>query len=225
MTWTPVHPMQNYTFLPEWRDAAFKYKFDDDRINKYKRLITSPFINDEVNLLTEELLDKSTMGKDNTPDMLSLTYYAGNYAHKSVQECAMEMQDTYVRLDRSIASLLDIIDKKVGLQNVVFFITSTGYTDTESADRGLYRVPTGEFHLNRCAALLNMYLMATYGQGQYVEAYYDQQIYLNHKLIEEKQLDLADIQEKAAEFLIQFSGVNEVYSGKRLLLGAWTPDI
>ena len=190
MTWTPVHPMQNYTFLPEWRDAAFKYKFDDDRINKYKRLITSPFINDEVNLLTEELLDKSTMGKDNTPDMLSLTYYAGNYAHKSVQECAMEMQDTYVRLDRSIASLLDIIDKKVGLQNVVFFITSTGYTDTESADRGLYRVPTGEFHLNRCAALLNMYLMATYGQGQYVEAYYDQQIYLNHKLIEEKQLDL-----------------------------------
>ena len=68
----------------------------------------------------------------------------------------MEMQDTYVRLDRSIASLLDIIDKKVGLQNVVFFITSTGYTDTESADRGLYRVPTGEFHLNRCAAQLNM---------------------------------------------------------------------
>ena len=72
---------------------------------------------------------------------------------------------------------------------------------------------------------MNMYLMATYGQGQYVEAYYDQQIYLNHKLIEEKQLDLADIQEKAAEFLIQFSGVNEVYSGRRLLLGAWTPDI
>ena len=58
-----------------------------------------------------------------------------------------------------------------------------------------------------------------------MEAYYDQQIYLNHKLIEEKQLNLADIQEKAAEFLIQFSGVNEVYSGKRLLLGSWTPDI
>ena len=83
----------------------------------------------------------------------------------------MEMQDTYVRLDRSIASLLDIIDKKVGLQNVVFFITSTGYTDTESPDLGLYRVPTGEFHLNRCAALLNMYLMATYGEGQYVEGF------------------------------------------------------
>ena len=27
----------------------------------------------------------------------------------------MEMQDTYVRLDRSIGSLLDLIDRKVGL--------------------------------------------------------------------------------------------------------------
>lgn len=66
-----------------------------------------------------------------------------------------------------------------------------------------------------------MFLMATYGEGQFVEAYQDQQIYLNHKLIEKKQLDLAEIQDKAADFLIQFSGVNEVYSAHRLLLGAW----
>ncbi len=225
MTWTPVHPMEKYIYLPEWRDTPFKYKFDDDRRNKFRRLIASPFVNDEVNLLTEELLDKSNIGKDEVPDMLSLMYYAGNYAHKTSQECAMELQDTYVRLDRSIAHLLDVIDKKIGLQNVLFCITSTGYVDTESADHGLYRIPGGEFHLNRCAALLNMFLMATYGEGQYVEAYYDQQIYLNHKLIEKKQLDLSEIQNKAADFLMQFSGVNEAYSAQRLLLGSWTPEI
>lgn len=225
LLWTPEHPIEKYTFLPEWRDMGFKYKFDDEKSNKYKRLITSPFINDEVNAFAAELLDKSTIGKDEVPDMLSLTYYAGNYAHKNIQECAMEMQDTYVRLDKSIASLLETLEKKVGLQNVVFFITSTGYSNSDGPDSGTYRIPGGEFHLNRCAALLNMYLMATYGQGQYVEAHYGQQIYLNHKLIEEKQLDLAEIQNKSANFLIQFSGVNEVYSANRLLLGAWTPEI
>ncbi len=225
MVWTPVHPVERYTYLPDWRDIAFKYKFDDDRINKYKRLITSPFANDEVNMLTEALLDKSDIGKDNIPDLLSLTYYAGNYANKNTQECAMEIQDTYARLDRSIADLLDLIDRKIGLHNVVFFITSTGYTAPEAADLGLYRIPGGQFYLNRCAALLNMYLTATYGSGQYVEAYYDQQIYLNHELIEQKQLKLVEIQEKAADFLIQFSGVNEIYSSHRLLLGAWTPNI
>lgn len=225
LIWTPTHTKEKYTFLPDWRDMGFRYKFEDEKTNKYKRLITSPFANDEVNAFIAELLDKSTIGKDDTPDMLSLTYYAGNYAHRSIQECAMEMQDTYVRLDKSVAALLDLIDKKIGLQNVVLFVTSTGYADSEDADSGTYRIPGGEFHTNRCAALLNMYLMATYGQGQFVETHYGPQIYLNHKLIEEKQLDLAEIQNKSSNFLVQLSGVNEVYSANRLLLGAWNPEI
>ena len=203
----------------------FKYKFDDDRNNKFRRFITSPFVNDEVNALAEEAIGKGSVGMDDITDLLALTYYAGNYAHKSVQECAMEIQDTYVRLDRSIANLLDLLDKKVGLQNVLIFVTSTGYTDSESTDSGLYKIPTGEFHLNRCTALLNMFLMATYGEGKYVEAYHDQQIYLNHKLLEQKQLNLTEVQEKSADFLMQFSGVNEAYSAHRLLLGSWTPEI
>lgn len=225
LTWTPVHPVEKYTFLPEWRDQPFKYKMDDDRRNKFRRFITSPFANDEVNALTAELLDKSTLGKDEFTDMLSLTYYAGNYANKTSQEAAMELMDSYVRLDQSIASLLELIEKKVGLQHVVFFITSTGYTDSEAADPGLYRIPGGEFYMNRCTALLNMFLTATYGEGLYVESHFGQQIYLNHKLIEQKQLNLTEIQEKSADFLMQFSGVNEAYSAHRLLLGAWTPEI
>ncbi len=208
VTWEPVFPRGMYTFLPDWRDVVFKYKFDDDRNNKFRRFITSPFVNDEVNALAEEAIGKGSVGMDDITDLLALTYYAGNYAHKSVQECAMEIQDTYVRLDRSIANLLDLLDKKVGLQNVLIFVTSTGYTDSESTDSGLYKIPTGEFHLNRCTALLNMFLMATYGEGKYVEAYHDQQIYLNHKLLEQKQLNLTEVQEKFADFLMQFSGVN-----------------
>lgn len=225
ITWEPAYPRGMYTFLPEWRDLSFKYKFDDDKANKYRRFMTSPFINDEVNRLTEELFDKSFTGADNITDFLSLTYYGGNYNHKPVQECAMEIQDTYIRLDRSIANLLDLLDRKVGLANVLLCITSTGYADSEASDPGSYKIPGGEFHLNRCAALLNMYLMATYGDGKYVETYRDQQIYLNHKLLENKQLPLKEVQDKAAEFLMQFSGVNEVYSGYRLLLGAWTPTV
>lgn len=224
MEWTPVHPAESYRFLPEWRTDAFKYRMDNDRTNRFRRLIASPLVNDEVNRLTEEVLNKSLLGKDEVPDLLALSYYAGNYNHRSILECAMEMQDTYVRLDKSIEHLLDILEKQVGLQHIVLCIASTGYADPEAADLGLYRVPGGEFHLNRCATLLNMYLMATYGEGQYVDGYHQLHIYLNHKLIENKGLILADVQEKAAQFLVQFSGVNEVYSADRLLLGSWSPQ-
>ncbi len=225
MIWTPVHNKEKYNYLPEWRDISFKYKFEDDKKNKYRRLITSPFANDEVNKLVKEMLEKSDVGKDDITDMISLTYYAGNYMNKTIQECSTEIQDTYVRLDQALSNLIEIVDKKIGLHNVLFFITSTGYVDSESTDLGLYRIPSGEFHLNRCSALLNMYLMAIYGEGKYVEAHYDQQIYLNHKLIEQKGLLLPDIQNKSADFLMQFSGVNTAYSEHRLLLGSWCPEI
>lgn len=70
-----------------------------------------------------------------------------------------------------------------------------------------------------------MYLMAIYGQGQYVETYYDRQIYLNHKLIEERKLNLVEVMSRSAEFIVQMSGVQNAYSAQRLLLGAWTPKI
>ena len=104
-------------------------------------MITSPLINDEVNRVTEDLLDKSNIGKDDITDLLAITYYAGNYNHRSTQECAMEMQDTYARLDQSIARLLDMLESKVGLQNVLLCIASTGYADPDGADIGIYVFP------------------------------------------------------------------------------------
>jgi hypothetical protein len=225
IVWTPCLSKEKYTYLPEWRDAPFKYKFDDDRRNRYRRLITSPYVNDEVNALVKTLLTSGSMGIDVVPDMLSLTYYAGNYMHKTQQECAMELQDTYVRLDRTIADLISMVDKYVGLNNVLFCITSTGYSEAEAADPGTYNIPGGEFHMKRCAALLNMYLMATYGEGKYVETYYNNQIYLNHNLIEKKQLSLTEIQNKSADFVMQLSGVDEAYSAQRVLGEQWSPSM
>ena len=70
-----------------------------------------------------------------------------------------------------------------------------------------------------------MYLMAIYGQGNYVETYYNREIYLNHKLIEEKKLNLTEVLNRSSDFIVQMSGVREAYTSQRLMLGAWTPKI
>ncbi|KAA6344178.1 Alkaline phosphatase PafA [termite gut metagenome] len=226
LVWSPLLPENRYTYLiSEWNKATFQYKFAGTQTYKYKRFITSPLVNDEVNALAEEFINNSLMGKDEITDLFSLTYYAGLYNNMSSLESAMELQDIYVRLDKNVAGLIELVEKNYGAQNVVFFITSAGYTEPEAPALFKYKIPTGEFYLNRCAALLNIYLMATYGEGQYVETYHNRQIYLNRKLIEGKQVSLTEIQNKAADFLIQFSGVNDVYSMHRLLLGTWTPQI
>ncbi len=217
MVWTPAFPASSYRFLSGTRTEAFRHDIDDDRLNAFRQLVTTPFINDEVNRLADELISKNAIGQDEATDFVALTYFGGNYGHRSTQQCAMEVQDMYVRLDRSIGDLLAMLDKYVGLEHTMLVLTSTGCTEPEVDDLSLYNIPGGEFHLNRCATLLNMYLMATYGEGQYVQSYYDRQIYLNHKLIEDKKLDMDVVRDKSAEFLAEFSGVGEVYDARRLL--------
>lgn len=226
MIWGPYLPVTSYKYLTsEAKQVTFKHKFDDERRNKYRKLKTSPYANEEVNRLVNACLNGTSIGKDYVPDLLNIAYYAGNFDHRPAAELPMEMQDTYVRLDANLAELLDIIDRRVGLTNTLFYITSTGYTDAQPLDDSHYRIPTGEFHIKRCAALLNLYLAAIYGEGQYVEAYHEHEIYLNHKLIEQKHLNLTEVQERASEFLVQFSGVKDVYSSHRLMLGSWTPEL
>ena len=226
MTWAPYLPVNRYKHVTtETKQLTFKHKFDDERRNKYRKFKTSPYANAEVNRLVNTCLNATAIGKDAAPDFLCLSYYAGNYDRKPGTELPMELQDTYVRLDANLAELLDIIDRKVGLGNTLFFLTSTGCSDVEPIDPQSYRIPTGEFHVKRCAALLNIYLAAIYGEGQYVEAYHEQEIYLNHKLIEKKHLNLSEVLARSSEFLVQFSGVKDVFSSQRLMLGSWTPQL
>ena len=226
MTWQPYLSVTAYKYLTsETKQVTFKHKFDDERRNKYRKLKTSPYANEEVNRLVNACLNGTPIGQDYVPDLLNVAYYAGNFDHRPASELPMEMQDTYVRLDAALAELLEIIDRKVGLINTLFYVTSTGYVDAAPLDAPQYRIPTGEFHIKRCAALLNLYLAAIYGEGQYVEAHHEQEIYLNHKLIEQKHLSLSEVLSRSSEFLVQFSGVKDVYSSQRLMLGSWTPEL
>lgn len=226
LSWRPFSTSvsgYNYFLMRETK-ADFNHSFTGD--SKYAKFKKSGLVNEEVTKAAKCCIVNGMMGCDGVPDILSVTYYAGTFDNKPFSESSSELQDTYVRLDREIEKLLQTLDSSVGLDNVMVFVTSTGYDDAEDdGNYETYRIPTGNFAINRCAALLNMYLTAIYGAGQYVDAYYKDQIYLNHKLIEQKQLNLSSVMECCEDFLFQFSGVRDVYTAQRITQGAWTPGI
>ena len=86
MSWAPYLPVTVYKYLTsENKQVTFKHNFDDERKNKYRKLKTSPYANDEVNRLVNACLSNTSIGKDAVPDFLSLAYYAGNYDHRLLQ--------------------------------------------------------------------------------------------------------------------------------------------
>ncbi len=225
LTWKPSSDLVgNFSyFLSGGMKKPFAHRFKGD--GRYVSFKTSGLVNEEVAAATARCLNGTMIGTDDVTDYLALTLYAGNLDHKTVSEAPMELQDTYVRLDESIGRIIREVEQKVGAGRALFVITSTGYADEETSNLSNYRIPTGTFDMERAVSLLNLYLTAVYGQGQYVDASYGTQLYLNERLIEQKQLNRTELLDRVQDFLLQLSGVKDVYTSVRLMQGAWTPGI
>ena len=217
--WEPVIELAGtFNYYQHTGDhTPFRHTFKSER--KFIEYQASGLINADVTEVARQCVVNQAVGYDRVTDMLCLTYYAGTFDHKPVSECQMELQDTYVRLDREISLLISTLQGKLGAEHVLFVLTSTGYSDEENADYAKYRIPTGTIYINRTANLLNMYFGAIWGQGRYVETCYQNQIFLNHKLLESKRISLTDAGQRAQEFISQLEGVRNVYTSLQLLGG------
>lgn len=217
-TWEPVIELSgrfNYFQHSENSQKPFKHKFSG--ANRFTQLKTSGIVNAFVTEMAQRCVSQEAMGADRVTDYLAVNYYAGTFDHKPVSECQIELQDTYVRLDAEVSKLVRELQKSIGEDQVLFVVTSTGYSDAEGADYSKYRIPTGTFNMTRSANLLNVYMGAIWGQGRYVESCYHNQMFLNQKLLESKRVSLTDACQRAQEFLTQLSGVRNVYSSLQLL--------
>lgn len=218
--WTPDNYYTgDFTyFMAKSAQKTFSHKFTSDR--RFREYKASALVNENITKTALHCINSTQMGQDGITDLLNITYYAGNFDHKTVRECQLELQDTYVRLDKQIAALISGIELILGKGQVMYVVTSTGYSDEDGNDYAKYRVPTGIFYINRTANLLNMYYGALWGQARYVDAYMGNQIYLNHKLLEQKRISLADAAQRAREFLGMVEGIRNVYTGLQLQANA-----
>ena len=163
--------------------------------------------NDAVADLSVACINDLQLGRDNITDMLSVTLSA---KCTDVTHWQTELEIVYLKLDRTLASLVKRIEDKVGRDNVLFVLTSTGYTEDQQPDYERFRIPSGTNNKNNKNNQHNMYLGAIYGQAKYVEASFHNQIYLDHKLLEQRHLSYTDVITRSKELLVQMSGVRSV---------------
>lgn len=162
--------------------------------------------NEQITDMALQCIEQSGIGLHGTTDLLNIAY--------AVKDETMD----YRMLDYHVARLLTGIYRRLSRESVLIVLTGTGSTTEEkqAGDYERYNIPTGKFYINRTANLLNLYLGAIYGSGQYVETSWRNQLFLNHKLISQKNLNLSDILRQSQEFVLQMSGVRNVYSSIQL---------
>jgi len=187
------------------------------RLTPYANTFTKDFV---TNLILNEQL-----GKDNTCDFLGVVFSANHYILDAFGPMSVEAEDAMLRLDQDIADFISFIDKEIGKENVLLILTASRGITPDPTYMQTLRMPSGYFNPNQAMALLRSYLNVIYGEGNWVKGYHNHQIYLNHILIENANLNLYTMQDKVADFMIQFIGVNRTITAHALRESGNTGDL
>lgn len=219
ITWTPAIPMVDYPDLPDHlKHYPFRYVFPRGNDDRYVMFKNSAPVNAEVTSIATDFINTLGLGKHDGVDMLNISYTLNPFDFSKNPDNRLELMDSYIRLDRNLEQLFRTIDSATG-GNALVFLAATPPQTTVRRDDERWNIPYGEFSTRKAGSLLNMYLMAVYGTGEWVSGFYNGQLFLNSQLIKDRNLDIKAVRDEAASFIARMSGVKDVFTIDRILSG------
>ena len=213
MIWEPSPTTAKAAGLPDHLTRyPFKYSFPSKDSERYARFANSPLINDEITALAQEYINGMQLGKHDGTDVLNLGFTLQPFEFSKTAENRYELYDSYIKLDASLAKLLNAAENVAGKDNVVVYISGTPSRGERRVDDEKWNIPGGDFSSRKAVSLLNLYLIALHGNGEWVKSYHNNQFYLNSDLANSLDKDITLLRRQAADFLVLMSGVGHAYT-------------
>lgn len=219
MQWTPLRPASFYPLLPDHvTHYPFRHTLRAAGEGKMQMLAATPLLNTEITALAREHMRSLRLGTHSGgTDVLNIAYTIPDFTFAKSSDTRFELYDTYLRLDRDLEQLFSSIDSSLGAGNYTVFLSGTPRPPRRGKDDERWNVPYGEFSTRKAVSLLNVYLIALHGNGDWVQGYHNGQFYLNHRLINDRNISLELIRSQAAGFLGRMSGVRDARSLESVL--------
>jgi len=182
----------------------------------YEIIKTTPFGNSITKDLALAAIKGEHIGQNGYTDFLAISFSTTDYIGHKMGPQSIELEDTYLRLDRDIAELVSALEKEYGKDGFVMFLT---------ADHGAAYVPQLEMDLKMNAGYfsfkeyedsLKSYVKNKYKTDNLISDIINNQIYINHSLAEQKKINLEDFKEDIVNFTLKFDGVANAYTTKQL---------
>ncbi len=191
----------------------------------YSPLLETPFgINYTKDLAIAAIVGEG-LGRDDYTDIITITLTPTRTIGQNYGPYSIEMEDTFIRLDKEMGHFISFLNYQVGRQNYILILTSDQGVATSPEYLEKAKIPGGYFDPRQATALLGSYLNIVYGSGNWIIGYHEKQIYLNRRLIEDSNLNLRDVQDRVANFMLQFTGVANVATGYSLQSASFTSGI
>ncbi|ERM84741.1 alkaline phosphatase [Rhodonellum psychrophilum GCM71 = DSM 17998] len=177
---------------------------------------TTPYGNSLTLDMAYAALEGEQLGKRGEMDLLAVSFSSPDYIGHRFGPSSVEVEDTYLKLDREMEKFLNYLDKEYGKGEYLVFLTA----DHAVADIVDYmkseNIPAGNFNSRFILTQLRGFSQAQFGEGNWILNFSNEQVFLNKALAKEKGLDDEKMQRQIAEFLLGFEGIKEVYTATDL---------
>lgn len=180
----------------------------------YHNMCYTPAGNTATLAFAKQLMAKMTMGKDEHTDILNIVLDTPEMMATHFGPESVEYEDMMYRLDKDLEDFIIFAQAQVGgARNIIITLTAAHGSSPS------YNSPGNKqerFNVMQAEVIINAFLGAQYGNDNWVLGYIDRNIYLNHNLIYEKKLSVANIQHDVATFAMQLRGVSHAIAGEAL---------
>lgn len=227
--WTLLKSKEVYSHLP-----GDNSKYEADTFNEgktsfphtlknvaqkdlYWRMTQTPFGNQILVDLAKEAILNEDLGKDDFTDHLAISFSTPDKIGHDYGPQSYEVMDNYLRLDLQLGELFDNLDKQVGIDNYILFLT---------ADHGVMENTQHLLDMNFDAGVLentNFYddlvefLKDKYGSAKIIKTRFSRNLYLDHQEIENLKLEKDDVEEAIKDYLLlNVSEIENAYTRTEL---------
>ena len=185
-------------------------------------LAASPFGNELTEEFAKSAIINEKLGADEWPDLLALSFSSTDLVGHSFGPSSLEVEDTYLRLDRVLADFFQFLDKKVGAKKWAVFLTAdhgVAYNSNLLRDDSL--TMAGFWGRAKLADTLNRILEPEFGKKMVLSALNGNIVFDREKIAAAK-LDFSKIEAATVGFLENLEGVYAVMTAKQLTENEYT---
>jgi predicted AlkP superfamily pyrophosphatase or phosphodiesterase len=196
-----------------------------DKNGHFDMIKATPYGNSITTDFAIAALEHEELGKDTDTDFLAISFSSTDYVGHNFGVNSKEIQDTYLRLDTDLERLFNTLDKKVGEGEYTVFL---------SADHGAIEVPTylkdvkipaGYVDYGAIKNKFSEFLKYKYGTEDIVKNFSNLQVFLDHKIIKNLDLDVKQVQEDIAKEYLGYDFIERVYTGHQMWQNEYTSGI
>ncbi len=152
------------------------------------------------------------LGQDNITDVLTVSFSSTDYVGHKFGVNSKEIEDTYIRLDKTLERLFTALDEQVGKGAYTVFLTADhGAVHVPSYLQSV-KIPAGYVNVSKLETRLNTFVEKRFKATDLVKNISNNQVFLNREKIKTLGLDLNTVQQYLVNELVTYQYIDKAYT-------------